>query len=100
MLFRSWLSRLEKELNRQRQTLKPLKTLGFSVCLYYTVRAHLRHPGPTKRGGCENGVRDAGPLLRRIHPGHLRPYHQRSTETGSADDGERAGGDNPDLIVA
>ena len=26
-------------MNRQRQTLKPLKTLGFSVCLYYTVRA-------------------------------------------------------------
>lgn len=27
-------------MNRQRQTLKPLKTLVFSVCLYYTVRAH------------------------------------------------------------
>ena len=61
---------------------------------------HLRHPGAAKRRRCENGVRNAGPLLRRIHPGHLRPYHQRSPETGSADDGERAGGDNPDLIVA
>ena len=55
---------------------------------------HLRYPGAAKRGGCENRVRDAGPLLRRVYPGHLRPYHQRSTETGSADDGECAGGDD------
>ena len=55
---------------------------------------HLRHPGPTKRGGCENGVRDAGPLLRRVYPGHLRPHHQCCPEAGGANDGERAGGDD------
>ena len=32
-------------MNRQRQTLKPLKTLGFSVCPYYTVRALARNAG-------------------------------------------------------
>ena len=51
---------------------------------------HLRHPGPAKRGGRENGVRDAGPLLRRLHSRYLRPYHQRSPKAGGADHGECA----------
>ena len=69
------------------------------------VRFHdLRHTFATlalqKRGRCEDRVRDAGPLLRRLHPGHLRPHHQCCPETGGTDHGECAGGDNPDLIVA
>ena len=59
----------------------------------------LCHPGPAKWGGCKNGVRDAGPLLGRIHPGHLRPHYQRCPETGGADDGKRAGGDDSDLTT-
>ena len=37
---------------------------------------HFRHPGIAKRGGRENGVWDAGPLLRGVYPGHLCPHHQ------------------------
>ena len=59
----------------------------------------LRHPGAAEWGGCENGVRDAGPLFRRIHPGHLCPHHQCGPEAGGADDGECAGGDNSDLTT-
>lgn len=51
---------------------------------------HLRHLGPAKRGGCENRVRNAGPLLRRVYSGHIRPQHQCSPETGGADHGECA----------
>lgn len=50
--------------------------------------------------GCENGVPDAGPLLRRVYTGHLRPYYQRSPATGGEDHGECAGGsDSGDLTV-
>ena len=89
-IFR-WLSRLEKELNRQRQTLKPLKTLGFSVCPYYTVRAHLRHSGPAERGGRENRLFHSGPLQRRFHPGHLCPRHHHRPAGGGEEDGRGAG---------
>ena len=58
---------------------------------------HLRHPGPAKRGGRKNGVRDAGPLLRGFHPGHLRPHYQCRPASGGADDGECAGGDGTEL---
>ena len=78
-------------MNRQRQTLKPLKTLGFSVCLYYTVRAHFRYPGPAKRGGRENRLFHSGPLQRRFHPGHLRPRHHHRPAGGSQEDGRGAG---------
>ena len=89
-IFR-WLSRLEKELNRQRQTLKPLKTLGFSVCPYYTVRAHLRHSGPTKRGRRENRLFHPGPFQCRVYPGYLRPRYHHRPAGGSEEDGRSAG---------
>ena len=59
----------------------------------------LRHPGLAKRGGRENGVRDAGPLLGRVYPGHLCPHYQCRPEAGGADDGECAGGDDSDLTT-
>ena len=78
-------------MNRQRQTLKPLKTLGFSVCPYYTVRAHLRHPGPAKRGGRENGLFHPGSLQCWVHLRHLRPRHYHRPAGGSEEDGRSAG---------
>ena len=43
---------------------------------------HLRHHGPPKRRGCKNRLLHARPLLRRLHPGHLRPcYHRRPTQS-------------------
>ena len=38
--FSRHISTWEKELNRRRQTLKPLKIKAFSVCRYYTVMAY------------------------------------------------------------
>ena len=55
---------------------------AFPVCRNYTVRAHLRHPGLAERCGRKDRIRYAGPLLRRLHPGHLRPRYHRSTENG------------------
>ena len=78
-------------MNRQRQTLKPLKTLGFSVCLYYTVRAHLRYPGPAKWGGRENRLFHSRPLQRWFHPGHLRPRHHHRPAGGSQENGRGFG---------
>lgn len=78
-------------MNRQRQTLKPLKILGFSVCPYYTVRAHLRHPGPAKRGGCENCLLHPGPLQCRVYPGHLRSRYHHRPAGGGEEDGRGVG---------
>ena len=50
---------------------------------------HLRHPGPAKRGGRENGVRHAGPLQRRVHPGHLRPCDHLRPAAGGGSHGTR-----------
>lgn len=55
---------------------------------------HLRHPGLTKRGRCENRIWNAGSLLGRLHPGHLCPHHQRCPASGGTDHGKRAGGDD------
>ena len=78
-------------MNRQRQTLKPLKTLGFSVCLYYTVRAHLRHSGPAERGGRENRLFHSGPLQRWFHLRHLCSRYHHRPAGGSEEDGWGAG---------
>ena len=45
------------------------------VCRYYTVRAHLRHPGDAKRGGCENPGQHAGALLGGVHAGYLHAHN-------------------------
>ena len=50
-------------------------------------QAHICHPGPAERGGCENGIRDAGTLQRGVHPGHLRPCDHRLPAAGGQDDG-------------
>ena len=78
-------------MNRQRQTLKPLKTLGFSVCLYYTVRAHLRYPGPAKRGGRENRLFHSRPLQRWFHLRHLCSRHHHRPAGDSQENGWGAG---------
>ena len=44
--------------------------------------AHVRHLGFAKRGGRKNSLRDAGALLRRVHPGHLRPCDHRRSAAG------------------
>ena len=49
---------------------------------------HLCHPGAAKWGGRENGVRNAGTLLRRVYPGHLRPHHQCRPASGGKDYGK------------
>ena len=57
------------------------------------VRFHdLRHPGPAKRSGHQDGVRDAGTLLGRLHPGHLRPCHDGSPERGGQGHGKSPDG--------
>ena len=78
-------------MNRQRQTLKPLKILGFSVCLYYTVRAHLRYLGPAKRGGRENRLFHSGPLQRWFHLRHLCSRHHHRPAGGSQENGRGFG---------
>ena len=40
-----------------------------------------------KRRGYQNGQQYAGALLRRIHPGYLRPFNYISAERGGGDDG-------------
>ena len=53
---------------------------------------HLRHPGPAERCGHQNRLRYAGPLLRRLHPGHLRSCHYICAEGSGSDYGECATG--------
>ena len=67
---------------------KPLIYGAFPVCRHYTVRAHLRDDGPAKRGGRKNGVLHAGPLLRGLHAGHLRPCDHRRPTQSRPDDGQ------------
>ena len=51
-------------------------------------QAHICHPGPAERGGCENRVRNAGALLGRIHPGHLRPRDHGLPAPGGQNHGQ------------
>ena len=87
-IFR-WLSRLEKELNRRRQTLKPLKTLGFSVCLYYTVRAQLRLPLACQRRTAQADSGLAGAFGFFHYGEYLRPSGLQFETFLGAGDGER-----------
>ena len=70
---------------------KPLIYGAFPVCRNYTVRAHLRHHGPTERCGCENRVLHAGPLRRRIYPANLHPRHTPEAGRGSCHHGQLYG---------
>ena len=54
--------------------------------------AHVRYAGTPERGGRENGVRDAGTLLGRVHPGHLRPRDYGSPERGGQGHGKSSDG--------
>ena len=51
--------------------------------------AHFRDTGPSEWSGCENGVRDAGSLQRRIHLGYLRPRDHLGPAPGGGSDGTR-----------
>ena len=51
--------------------------------------AHLCNPGPSEWGRCENGVRDAGSLQRRIHLGYLRPRDHLGPAAGGGGHGTR-----------
>ena len=50
--------------------------------------SYLRRSGPSKRGGHQDGVRDAGTLLCRVHPGYLRPRHHSGPEGGGKNYGK------------
>ena len=53
--------------------------------------SHLRHPGPSERSGYQDGIRDAGALLGRLHTGHLRPRHDSGPEGGGESHGKSSG---------
>ena len=76
---------MEKE---QGQTRNPLRHKGFPICLYYDIRAYVRYGSPAKRSGYQDRLRDAGPLQRGLHPGHLRPRHRGHAERGRGPDGQ------------
>ena len=54
---------------------KILKAIGAEHIRFHDLAPHLRHAVPEKRGGRENAVRRAGPLLGGVHPEHLHPRH-------------------------
>ena len=70
---------------------------SISLALSYRDRAHSfcgsSSPCATRCAGLAQGfrkagLRHAGPLLRRLHPGHLRPRDQRSSATGGTNHGQ------------
>lgn len=79
---------MEKE---DRQTANPLQIKGFPICLYYAIRAHLRHPGPAKRGGRENRLFHSRPLQRRFYLRHLCSRYHHRPAGGGQEDGWGAG---------
>ena len=87
--FFSMIFRFGKGREVRLKTSKPLILRAFLVCRNYTVRAHLRHPGSAKRSGCENRVRNAGALQRRVYPGHLRPCDHLGPAAGGGSHGTR-----------
>ena len=48
---------------------------AFPVCRNYTVRAHIRDLGTTKRRGRENRIEYARSFRRGIHIANLHPRH-------------------------
>ena len=50
--------------------------------------SHLRDDGTPERCGRKNGVLDAGPLLRGLYAGHLRPRHHRRADESGANNGQ------------
>ena len=53
---------------------------------------HLRDAGAPERRGYQDRLRDAGPLLRRVHPGYLRPRHHPGPAAGGGHHGSGPGG--------
>ena len=49
-------------------------------------QTHIRHHGHLQRCGCKDPVQYAGPLQRRVHPGHLHAHHQRYAERRGGED--------------
>ena len=87
--FFSMIFRFGKGREVRLKTSKPLILRAFLVCRNYTVRAHLRHPSPAKRGRRKDRLRDAGPLQRWVHPGHLRPCDHLGPAAGGGGHGTR-----------
>ncbi len=54
--------------------LKSENQLKITGGYYITSQTYVRYVGTAKWSGCENPVRYAGTLLRRLHPRHLRTY--------------------------
>src|SRR5699024_1090454 len=49
------------------------------------------YAGSSERSGHQDGVRDAGALLGRVHFGHLRPCYDSSPEGGGENHGKSSG---------
>ena len=78
--FSRHISTWEKELNRRRQTLNPLKIKAFSVCHYYTVRAHLYNKPVGKWGATKRRAGTSWTFRCKYHNECIRPRYQRSEE--------------------
>ena len=76
-----------------------LKRAGLPRSQVPRSASHLCHPGPPERGGRENGVRDAGALLRGVHPGHLRPRDHGLPAPGGKNHGQRPLRQSPALTA-
>ena len=67
---------------------KPLIYGAFPVCRNYTVRAHIRDLGTTKRRGRKDRVQHARSLRRRLHAPHLHARHASDAGKRSRKDGQ------------
>ena len=67
---------------------------AFPVCRNYTVRAHIRDLGATKRRGRKNGIQYARSFRRRFHAENLHPRHAADAGKCSRKDGQFHGTDD------
>ena len=70
---------------------KPASMLGFSVCLYYTVRAHLRHDPCGKWSTSQIRAATVGTLQVRIYTSVLYACNSKNGRTGYGTAGDRTG---------
>ena len=64
-----------------------LKRAGLPGVRFHDLRHTFATLALTKRSGCENRLRHAGPLQRRVYPGHLRPCDHLGPAAGGESHG-------------
>ncbi len=79
LLFQSWKRSEKVGSNPQNSRV----FWGSPVCLYYTVKAHIRHVGPAKWHRRQDSERNAWTLLSGVYTGHIRPRYHASTARSS-----------------